>query len=141
MHELGYGLGDGRYPRLISQEFMPDMVIHVGPKRNLFCECRTYDTMICVIMVKPNSLEEYAVQMRLDRGDRNKLRPFFVAPQQLPLNAEPPIFFEYSECSPPVYAEIQVEKVFELPSPHTDIQRILKVSSAPAGCQLSNPYR
>ena len=65
---------------------------------------------ICVIMVKPNSLEEYAVEMRLDRSDRNKLRPFFVAPQQIPLNREPPIFFEYSECSPPVYAEIQVEK-------------------------------
>ena len=46
MQELGYGLGDGRYPRLISQEFMPDMVNNVGPKRNLFCECRTYDTMV-----------------------------------------------------------------------------------------------
>ena len=53
--------------------------------------------------------QEHAIDDRLNRENRERLRPFSVAPQQLPLG-EYPIFYENSECSPPVYAEIRLER-------------------------------
>lgn len=39
LQELGPDDGSGRYPRMISQAFLEDMVVPTGPKRNLWCSC------------------------------------------------------------------------------------------------------
>jgi len=107
--ELGPDDGSGRYPTLIASEFPINSVFSSGRKRNLFCKCFNADNMICFIIVFPNTVQEQAIDDRLNKETRERLRPFFVAPQQLPLG-EYPIFYENSECSPPVYAEIRLER-------------------------------
>eukprot|EP00493_Phyllostaurus_siculus_P004370 UN04391 len=65
-------LGDdknGRYPRLISAEFMTGMVTPFTSSNengNLFCACESDLVMICNIVVDKGSLIEVAVGMRLN---------------------------------------------------------------------------
>jgi len=103
--------GNGRYPRLIAREFMTNMVMVGDPKRNLVCNCQTESYMVCNIYVAPNSLEESAVMMRLDRTQTaEQLLPFFIL--EIVSNPEDvipdPIMFNDGSCEPPVLCVINV---------------------------------
>jgi len=105
--------GNGRYPQLISREFMTDMVMVGPPKKNLVCHCASPILMICRIYVIPDSLEESSVDSRLDRSNAERLSPFFVVndPEGSSSDAAPPIFFEDRTCDPRVLCEVRVESM------------------------------
>jgi len=116
----------GRYPHLISQEFLQGTVNPAGPKKNLNCKCYTDNTMVCVITVRRNSFEEKVVKLRLDRSDSENLRPFYLSTAFAHLRTGP-LFFESPELDPRVYAEIVVDT-----TPATSGNTISKSQSAPS---------
>jgi len=115
---------NGRYPRLISAEFMTGMVspvpLHRSPISpsygNLVCTCESHLIMICTIFVDEGSLVEVAVDMRLNRENPVDLHPFFVINQNLPESSQSsidrslsPLGFEApGDYEPPVRARIVI---------------------------------
>jgi len=140
LQEIGLDNESGRYPRLIANEFLSNMVIAKDPAKNLFCHCEAYDLMVCFIVVRRGSLQAQAVEMRLERGDPNRLRPFFIAPQLHPSD-EPPIYYEYSLCSPAVYADIRIEYNDEHSPLLEDVPLpLMRANSAPSLPQLESAF-
>jgi len=112
MRELGTR-GNGRYPRQIAAQFLPGIVIPFDAedesRQNLMCSCISYDHMICMLWVQPDSFAHQVVLRRLDRSDPNELRPFYVLNDAaMSSSMEPPIYFENAECDPRVYARIDI---------------------------------
>lgn len=110
LQELGPDDGSGRYPRLISQAFLEDMVVPTGPKRNLWCSCDRDDyNMDCVIIVQPGSLQETVVRSRFQVAPES-LRPFLMFNVIFTEEGTtiPEFMFENSICTPPVYAFMHI---------------------------------
>merc|ERR1719510_1732288 len=73
--------GDGKYPRMISQQFLSGVVQFSGPEKNLFCECTGEHKMVCKIVVDFQSFKHEAVKHRIgtyvSRPQKADLKPFF----------------------------------------------------------------
>jgi len=111
--ELGMD-GNGRYPRVISQQFMTGVIHSSGDKKNLNCKCVGSERMECTIRVRLKSLEHEIVIRRIGtlhhRPPADKLKPFFVIPEYSGIygTALNSLYFKHTHCYPPVIAEINV---------------------------------
>jgi len=110
LEELG-DHADGRYPLSIALEFPRDAVRAVDPGRNMFCRCIEATRMVCEIIVRPGSFQDRIIANRLNRNNLERLRPFFIWMTVGNYDIETaPIAFVLSDCAPPVYAEIIVDR-------------------------------
>jgi len=110
----------GRYPREIAEQFPGDTVKHRNPNRNLHCHCSSLQYMVCRIVVHPGSVEERIVKKRLDvkqdmQSYHGSLRPFFTETRVHDSihYVFKPIYYENTDCSPKVVAEVLVKSSFE----------------------------
>jgi len=129
--ELGMD-GNGRYPRVISQQFMTGIINSSGDTKNLNCKCVESEKMECTITVRFKSLEHEIVRRRIgsfsSRPPADKLTPFFIIPEYSGIFGSALInnlYFKHTLCYPPVIAEINVA-INKLPP------QIQRSQSAPA---------
>jgi len=112
--ELG-SQGTGRYPTVISKQFLPGVIKIRGPEKNMNCECIGEHRMNCLISVRYGSFEHLVVLRRIGSmfscPPQEDLNPFFCTPEAIDFNGQifaNNIFFKHTHCSPEVIAKIEV---------------------------------
>jgi len=113
----------GRYPTLISQQFLPDVIQIEGPQKNMNCVCNSDIRMTCTITVRSQSFQHIVVRRRI--GDpifcprQEDLSPFFCVPESVDMQGQVflnNIFFKHTLCYPPVVARIDVQLLYIKPT-------------------------
>jgi len=113
--ELG-SQGTGRYPNVISKQFLPGVIKISGPEKNMNCECISEHRMNCLITVRYGSFEHDVVLRRIGSmfscPSQEDLIPFFCTLEAIDFNGQifaNNIFFKHTHCSPEVIAKIEVQ--------------------------------